>query len=667
MNRKETAMIRAAIFSLILCVAPLCAQTHEFDVQPGAGWIDTNVDLTAGDSLHISATGQLQYSNAQQANTAAGLPRGFADLIRNLPVNSAGRGALVGRIGSIEAARPFLIGELMNSQAPVTGRLFLSINQTSFDQATGSYHVTVERKAAAAQIAPRKNVNVPAFPQSLIDSIPRRVSDPNNAPGDRVNFILIGSQDRVQAALKAAGWVVVDRTDRDAIVRGLFASLSKEAYVTMPMSELRLYGRGQDFGYAQADPLRVVASRHHFRIWKVPQQLGGQTVWAGAGTHDIGFDRDQRNNGVTHKIDSNTDGERDYIRDSLVQTGMVFKTDYITPTDPVTNAKTATGSGFTSDGRTLLVYLTDDAGNVSAGFSDLFCSVLKQKNPGGSDWGPCSRYIDSPGREDVKLAAIPSKYRVLIVPGILSSCVSDSPAFQEGQQSLKAQGVDVDLLQVPNDSSESNAKMIANYLREHSANDPRKYILVGYSKGGPDIQVALAQEDGIAQKVAAFVTVAGASGGSPVADIMPAIAEKYMHTVPLKSCQGDLSTGFKSLQRQVRQAFLTAHPASPVPTYSLIAKSDQSTTSKSLLETWRVLSSYGSAQDGQLLRDDAIVPGAKFLGAALADHFAVALPFDKSPEASIRSGMDKAAYPRAALLESLVRFVINDLENQSGN
>jgi len=661
-------MIRAALFTVILCVIPISAQTREFDVQPGAGWIDTNIDVTAGDALHISAAGQLQYSNAQQANTPAGLPRGFADLIRNLPVNSAGRGALVGRIGSIEAARPFLIGELMNSQAPVTGRLFLSINQTSFDQATGSYHVTVEHKAApAAQIAARKNVQVPAFPQSLIDSIPRRVSDPNDAPGDRVNFILIGSQDRVQAALKAAGWVAVDRTQKDAIVRGIFASLSKEAYVTMPMSELRLFGRAQDFGYAQADPLRVVASRHHFRIWKVPQQLGGQTVWAGAGTHDIGFDRDQRNNGVTHKIDPNVDGERDYIRDSLVQTGMVVKTDYITPTDPVTTARTATGTEFKSDGRTLLVYLSDDVGNVSAGFGDVFCSVLKQNNPGGGEWGPCSRYIDAPGKEDLKLAAISKKYRVLIVPGILSSCVSDSPAFQEGQATLKAQGIDVDLLQVPNDSSESNAKLIGNYLREHSANDARKYILVGYSKGGPDIQVALAQENGVADKVAAFVTVAGASGGSPVADLLPSIAEKYMHTVPLKSCQGDLSTGFKSLQRQARQAFLTAHPASPVPTYSLIAKSDQSTTSKSLLETWRVLSSYGSAQDGQLLRDDAIVPGAKFLGAALADHFAIALPFDKSPDASIRSGMDKANYPRAALLESIVRFVADDLDHQSGN
>jgi hypothetical protein len=176
-----------------------------------------------------------------------------------------------------------------------------------------------------------------------------------------VNFILIGSQDAVQSALKAAGWVVVDRSNQDAVLSGLLSSLSKQSYVTMPMSELRLYGRAQDFGYAQADPLRVVASRHHFRLWKAPFDLEGQTVWAGAGTHDIGFDRDQRTkNGITHKIDSNTDGERDYIRDSLMQTGTVIKTDYMTPTDPVLKAKTATGSEFTSDGRTLLVYFVAD-------------------------------------------------------------------------------------------------------------------------------------------------------------------------------------------------------------------------------------------------------------------------------------------------------------------
>jgi len=348
-------MIRTAIFSLLL-VVPVWAQT-EIDVQPAGGWVDTGVDVHAGDTLRISATGQLQYTGAKQPNGAVGLPRGFADLVRNFPVNSAGRGALVGRIGSSEADRPFLIGESMNHQVPVAGRLFIAINETAFDQATGSFHVSIGRTAAAAT-TPKGEAHVPAFSQGLIDSIPLRVSDPNGAPGDRVNFILIGSQEQVQSALKAAGWVVVDRTNRDAVLSGLLASLSKEAYVTMPMSELRLFGRAQDFGYAQADPLRVVASRHHFRIWKAPEELEGHTVWAGAGTHDIGFDRDQRNNGTTHKIDPNTDGERDYIRDSLVQTGMVLKTSYITPTNPVTSARTATGSEFTSDGRTLLVYLS---------------------------------------------------------------------------------------------------------------------------------------------------------------------------------------------------------------------------------------------------------------------------------------------------------------------
>jgi len=61
------------------------------------------------------------------------------------------------------------------------------------------------------------------------------------------------------------------------------------------------------------EPFAVAASRHHFRIWKAPFTWNGQTVWAGAGTHDIGFEKDQRNGKVTHKIDPAVDGERDNI------------------------------------------------------------------------------------------------------------------------------------------------------------------------------------------------------------------------------------------------------------------------------------------------------------------------------------------------------------------
>ncbi len=655
--------MKKSVFLILLMAASLLAQTRQLDLNPGSGWVDTGVDLKPGDTSRISATGQLQFSDARQANGPEGLSRGFMDVIRNLPMNDAGRGTLIGRIGNSDAARPFLIGTQYAGQARIEGRLFIAINQTSIDRATGSYHVTIERSAGAAKTVAQ--VNLPPFPQKLLDSIPRRVNDADGNPGDRVNFIIVGSQDQVQGALKSAGWVTVDRSNKDAIMRGLLSTFSKEAYTTLPMSELQLFGRAQDFGYAQADPLRVVASRHHFRIWKAPFKFNGMEVWAGAGTHDIGFDRDQRNNGITHKIDPATDGERDYIRDSLTQTGMVVKSEYLTPTDPVTSAKTATGSGFTSDGRTLLVYLATATNNFATAFGDVFCSVLKQNNPDGGQWGGCSQYFDSPGEEDAKLAPLATKYRVLIVPGVMSSCFSESPAFQEGQKALKDKyGMDVSLLQVPNDSSESNAKLIGQYIREHAASDTRKFILVGYSKGTPDIQVALAQETGITEHVAAFVTVAGASGGSQVADLLPQVAEKYMTTTPLKSCQGDMSTGFKSLQRANRQAFLAAHPDPVVPTYSIVAKSDENNTSKALMQTWRILSTFGVGEDGQLLRDDAIVPGAKFLGAALADHFAIALPFDKSPDSTIRSNMDKTVYPRAALLESLVRYVTADLPNQ---
>jgi len=123
------------------------------------------------------------------------------------------------------------------------------------------------------------------------------------------------------------------------------------------MSELWLFGRAQDFGYAQADPLRVVASRHHFRIWKAPFTHDGSTVWIGAGTHDVGFDRDQRNGKLTHRIDPEVDGEREYIGESLSQTGMVAKMDYMMPRQSVREAKTAHGEEFRSDGRTLIIYL----------------------------------------------------------------------------------------------------------------------------------------------------------------------------------------------------------------------------------------------------------------------------------------------------------------------
>ena len=638
---------------LFVCSARSAEQAKAVDVQVNGTdeWVDSTIDVAVGDSLVMRATGTVHFMQAQE-NGPDGLPRGWKDLIRVLPFNEAGRGALIGRIGSTESALPFLIGASKNWRAPSAGRLFLRINRADGERPEGSYAVKVEitraeptRSSGAAAAKPPL-----VFTQQMLDGLPARVSDDLGNDGDRVNFIVVGTERSLREALQAAGWVQANRSTKDAVIQATLASFSKQAYTQLPMSELKLFGRPQDYGFAHADPLQVIASRHHFRIWKAPFEAESQTVWVGAGTHDIGFDRDRRNNKITHKIDPEVDKERDYIGETLANTGLVARVDYLTPAKPVREASTATGATFRSDGRTLVMTLVSSGVDDSARFADLFCTVLAQENPDGGEWGDCGRYFTGGGTHTAKLNEVSTRYRLLIIPGILNTCASDSPAFQEGQVHLKEKhGTVVELLAVPNDSSETNAQLIVSYLREHMKTDTRKYIVIGYSKGAPDLQVALASDATLTSSVAAFVTIAGAVGGSPIADLLPKQAEKWMKQYGTSICKGDLSEGFKSLRKDARKAFLSANPVPVVPTYSIAAVSDRTNTSKMLLETWQLLSAYGSGQDGQVIKDDALVPGAKYLGEAKGDHFAVGLP------------LEKRSYPRATLLETVFRYVTEDL------
>jgi LssY C-terminus len=190
-----------------------------------------------------------------------------------------------------------------------------------------------------------------------IDGLPRRVNDQFQHQGDMVNFVIVGNQAKVADALTAADWHIADRDVKESVLKAALETYEKKAYLTMPMSELYLYGRVQDFGYEQAEPYAVVASRHHFRIWKAPFQWNGQDVWVGAGTHDIGFEKDQRNGSVTHKIDPAVDGERDNIGATLEKSGKVKTLTYYLPPSPVQDARNATGGGYHSDGRILVITL----------------------------------------------------------------------------------------------------------------------------------------------------------------------------------------------------------------------------------------------------------------------------------------------------------------------
>ncbi len=192
----------------------------------------------------------------------------------------------------------------------------------------------------------------------FIQQVPTRAADHDATPGDMVNFVIVGSREQLLATLTAADWRPVDRTVEEAAVNILISILNRQVYTALPMSELFLFDRPQDFGFARADPLAVIVERHHFRLWEAPwQTVDGRDLWIGAGTHDIGIEEDQRTGDPTHRIDPEVDREREFIGLTLYETGLVEGVGYITPPAPVREASTAHGGEFFSDGRLLIIVL----------------------------------------------------------------------------------------------------------------------------------------------------------------------------------------------------------------------------------------------------------------------------------------------------------------------
>jgi len=340
--------------------------SQEVQLTGDESWIDTGIDVQAGEHVLVTASGKLRYADAKDDNGPDGLPRGFKDLLRVLPFNEAGRGALLGLIGDKDVARPFVIGARRDVVAPVSGRLSVGINQTADDIGEGTYVVRIEvysPESGAVRVVARQASSLPSIDNNLFSKIPRRVGDKEGNAGDMVNFLILGSEEAMQHVFTNAGWVKVDADVKATVLHGLLESLSKESYLTMPMSQLYLFGRPQDYGWAHAEPISVVRSRNHLRIWKAPFQVSGETLWVGAATHDIGFERDQRNNGVTHKIDPDVDLERDYVEKTLSSTGLVTEISHFLPDKPMKEAKTATGGTFHSNGRVLILKLDESAPN----------------------------------------------------------------------------------------------------------------------------------------------------------------------------------------------------------------------------------------------------------------------------------------------------------------
>jgi hypothetical protein len=134
--------------------------------------------------------------------------------------------------------------------------------------------------------------------------------------GDPVNLALRGHEAQVHAAMTRAGWIRADDLSLTSGLRILKSTLSRRSYGEAPVSPLHLFDRQQDFAYQQ-EVAGSPSKRHHVRFWRCPEGWmlpGGYAVdWLAAGTYDKSVGLSLFTLQVTHKIEENTDVERDYI------------------------------------------------------------------------------------------------------------------------------------------------------------------------------------------------------------------------------------------------------------------------------------------------------------------------------------------------------------------
>jgi hypothetical protein len=189
--------------------------------------------------------------------------------------------------------------------------------------------------------------------QQELTGMPYRTYTRTNRPSDLLNVILIGSQDQIAAAFKAAGWTETKPTSWRSKLNGIRAVAEGQGYRAAPMS--RLLVNDVEAGMSWQKSLNDVAKRHHIRLWKQSNTWNGQEIWVGAATRDVDYAYLRPGQAFTHRIEEDIDLERDKIARDLEFTNCTSLIDWWDRPGAPLNAHNSTGDPMSTDGRMAIV------------------------------------------------------------------------------------------------------------------------------------------------------------------------------------------------------------------------------------------------------------------------------------------------------------------------
>jgi hypothetical protein len=304
-------------------------------------------------------------------------------------------------------------------------------------------------------------------------------------------------------------------------------------------------------------------------------------------------------------------------------------------------------------------------------FREIYCAVLEARAGQVPDHRPCDDALTRLGTEPagtgqaVPLGASGRRLIAAMVPGIGYDCFSkwlQVPAAavpHVNQFGFEQRLIQVDALS----GTTRNARQIRDAVMamEVGPGAPR-IVLVGYSKGAPDVLEAIVNHPEIRSRVAAVVSVAGAIGGSALANDAEQYQAELLQHFPGAACDAGDGGAVASLRPAVRKAWLAQNPLpASVPYYSLVSLPQPERISSILRGSADKLSRIDGRNDSQVIFYDQVIPGSTLVGYVNADHWAVFVPIARTHETIASLFVTQNAYPREALLEAMLRFVEEDL------
>jgi len=281
------------------------------------------------------------------------------------------------------------------------------------------------------------------------------------------------------------------------------------------------------------------------------------------------------------------------------------------------------------------------------------CDEVLRRLPGEPPPGPLVTPIAMP--------ALAGRYRVGVVLGFMAECVKGIVTpFADVLAALGTAGIDARILNVGGrGSTVENAERLALEITE-PAEDARPFVIVAYSKGLPDVLELLVSRPEAAARIAAVVSVAGASNGSPLADRFRSAYLRLVARFPLPGCRPGMGQEIDDLRRDVRLEWWRRHAAAvKTPIFSLVTAPRRENISPLMRPVYLTLARLEPRNDGHLVWYDQIPPGSRLLGYLDADHWGVATPY--SEQIPIAGPFFADAVPRALIIEAALEVVSRSL------